>query len=117
MASYARVDVQDVWRSVENQEKDQTRSLTDIMSWACGRDLQTQSWNAGDNAARTIVALESLLLHEDVWKARWHLFGAHTLDQIPSASDVLNRSTLPRMGWENAHSATAVAMNDLAARP
>ena len=28
-------------------------------------------------------ALHVLLNHDDVWAARWRIFGAYTLDQIP----------------------------------
>lgn len=92
LATYGHVDTLSIWRCIENIECEEVRSLNDVLRWVCRRDLKARSSNRGDDAAKVVLAVRSLLSHEDVWAARWRLFGAHTLAQIPNGDTIRLRA-------------------------
>lgn len=81
------LDTAEVWHDIENRGAwDPKRSLRDAYRWATGRDPSLLDSKSQANAVIHLVQI--LLQCEDLWDARWRLFGACTTMQIPAPEDM-----------------------------
>lgn len=78
------LDVAEIWRCLENRGWGYVSSISTALKWASPRSGRLHSRNCGDEARMIVDLLHALLSFDSAKDARWHIFGAHTVTQIPN---------------------------------